>query len=201
MIISKKTARNLSSGINESVASKPTDFGKRMLEKMGWQEGQGLGADGQGIKPSVKVDKKDDTKGLGNSKEQQIAESNKQDWNDVFKTAALSIAPKVSSRKRSDSTSSSSSSSSLSSSEEDDNGIDLSQLSEADRQLFLICGKRRLGRRANRAQKGKWKREAEADRKLLEKASKKLKDESDNVKANEPQKSNSSSKRAITVDE
>ena len=169
-MITKKTAKNLSSGIHEAAAAKPGAFGKKMLEKMGWQEGEGLGVDGNGAKGSVRVVKKDDTKGLGIAREEAKNESAKGEWwNDAFKAAASAVPDRVSSRSRADSSSSSSSSSTSESFSSDDNGIDLSRLSEADRQLYLLCGKRRLGRRANMAQKGKWKREVEADKKLLSK--------------------------------
>lgn len=179
MIVSKKTAGKLASGINETAAPKPAGFGKKMLEKMGWQEGEGLGAEGNGMRESVKVIKKDDTKGLGaqaaESKEQ--ADQEKDWWNDAFKKAAKGVPDRVDSRtERELSTSSSSDSSDDSSSEssssDDDNGIDMSKLSEADRELYLMCGKRRLGRRANRNQKGKWKREADAEKKLKEETQK-----------------------------
>ncbi|CAH1404878.1 unnamed protein product [Nezara viridula] len=41
-------------------------FGQRMLEKMGWQPGMGLGAKGQGRTDFVRLQMKNDTKGLGN---------------------------------------------------------------------------------------------------------------------------------------
>ncbi|XP_046984926.1 PIN2/TERF1-interacting telomerase inhibitor 1 isoform X1 [Schistocerca americana] len=40
-------------------------FGQRMLEKMGWKKGCGLGVNLQGMKEHVKVSAKNDTKGLG----------------------------------------------------------------------------------------------------------------------------------------
>lgn len=40
-------------------------FGQRMLESMGWQEGQGLGKDQTGITESIKPSFKFDNKGFG----------------------------------------------------------------------------------------------------------------------------------------
>jgi hypothetical protein len=166
-MISKKTAAKLGSGIVESAASKPA-IGKLMLERLGWQEGQGLGVEGKGMKNSVQVAKRDDNKGLG-AKKAGAEEEKRPEWlNDIFKAASANIPDKVGERKRTRSELSTSSSSS-SSDEDDMNGLDVSQLSATDRELFLLCGKRRLGRRANRAQKGKWKREALADTTVLEK--------------------------------
>jgi Pin2-interacting protein X1 len=39
-------------------------FGKRLMEKMGWQ-GKGLGAKEDGITENIKVKYKSDTKGVG----------------------------------------------------------------------------------------------------------------------------------------
>ena len=40
-------------------------FGKRLMEKMGWQAGKGLGANEDGIVENIKVKLKSDTKGVG----------------------------------------------------------------------------------------------------------------------------------------
>ena len=48
--------------------AKPTamgGFGQQMLERMGWQKGQGLGKDKQGRADPLGVKKKEDTRGLG----------------------------------------------------------------------------------------------------------------------------------------
>lgn len=39
-------------------------FGKKLMEKMGWEQGKGLGAKEDGIKEHIKIKFKDDTKGL-----------------------------------------------------------------------------------------------------------------------------------------
>ena len=40
-------------------------YGQRMLEKMGWETGQGLGANKDGMKQALEVKKKDDALGVG----------------------------------------------------------------------------------------------------------------------------------------
>ncbi|XP_028131537.2 metacaspase-3 [Diabrotica virgifera virgifera] len=40
-------------------------FGQKMLEKMGWQSGKGLGAKEDGIKEHIKISYKNDSKGMG----------------------------------------------------------------------------------------------------------------------------------------
>lgn len=37
-------------------------FGKKLMEKMGWAEGEGLGASGQGMLDPIMLRKKDDNK-------------------------------------------------------------------------------------------------------------------------------------------
>ncbi len=39
-------------------------FGQRMLERLGWEKGQGLGRDGSGITEAFRVRKKEDTVGV-----------------------------------------------------------------------------------------------------------------------------------------
>ena len=40
-------------------------FGQKLLEKMGWEKGSGLGAAGQGQIDPITVKQKDDSKGIG----------------------------------------------------------------------------------------------------------------------------------------
>jgi hypothetical protein len=39
-------------------------FGQKMLEKMGWEKGQGLGKEKDGMKEAIEVKKKEDTLGV-----------------------------------------------------------------------------------------------------------------------------------------
>lgn len=39
-------------------------LGQKMLEKMGWQQGQGLGKDQHGMKEAIEVKKKEDALGV-----------------------------------------------------------------------------------------------------------------------------------------
>lgn len=39
-------------------------FGERLLRSMGWEEGQGLGKSGQGMREAIEVKKKEDTVGV-----------------------------------------------------------------------------------------------------------------------------------------
>lgn len=50
---------------NALISSHPDDskFGQKMLEKMGWKKGEGLGRNGQGLKENIKIRWKLDSKG------------------------------------------------------------------------------------------------------------------------------------------
>lgn len=43
-------------------------FGERMLRSMGWESGQGLGKEGQGMKEAIQVKKKEDTVGVSSQR-------------------------------------------------------------------------------------------------------------------------------------
>ena len=50
---------------NQHWATDTTAYGRKMLEKMGWNDGDGLGKDKQGEKTFVRVKKRTDNLGLG----------------------------------------------------------------------------------------------------------------------------------------
>lgn len=151
------------------------NFGRKMLLKQGWSEGKGLGKDESGIAERIKFEKRqEEFAGIGMKPEvggehgaKKVVEDNW--WENAFASAANRIKSQTSSsgdapakRTRSNSNiSTASSTASLS--------LDISKMSEADRELFIRCGGRRLGRRAGRAAVGKWKREKEADKEFLKK--------------------------------
>ncbi|KAG7672834.1 hypothetical protein Ndes2526B_g08310 [Nannochloris sp. 'desiccata'] len=70
---------------------KPTGyggFGERMLRTMGWDKGQGLGKEQQGMKEAIEVKKKEDTVGVGS-----VARWNWDDkwWERAFDSAAQTV--------------------------------------------------------------------------------------------------------------
>eukprot|EP00796_Vickermania_ingenoplastis_P010858 gene10858-7524_t len=50
---------------NTKWSKSANSFGRNLLQKSGWTEGDGLGKDQEGVKHHVKVSKKDDVMGLG----------------------------------------------------------------------------------------------------------------------------------------
>ncbi|XP_048386265.1 PIN2/TERF1-interacting telomerase inhibitor 1 isoform X2 [Stegostoma tigrinum] len=56
---------------NNTWSNDESRFGKKMLEKMGWSKGKGLGAREQGFTENIKVQIKNDTAGLGAAKDHE----------------------------------------------------------------------------------------------------------------------------------
>jgi len=159
----RRAERALAGGVRESAAAAPNDFSRRMMAKMGWEEGRGLGADGQGPATHVRVFRKDDVFGVGAASSGADPEPYARllpelDPLKVFDAAAARVSAGAGVARGVDGGDS-----------ESETGSDvvdlsefgdLSRMSEADRALLIRCGGRRLGRRAGRPQVGKWKREA-----------------------------------------
>lgn len=102
-------------GVAPKKATAMGGFGQQMLERMGWQKGEGLGKDSQGISAPLEAVKKDDTVGLGG----------KRMWNwehDYAASAYEQAMAKLQVDNSSDSTSTSSSSDSEDDSDEDNSG-------------------------------------------------------------------------------
>lgn len=68
-VLDKKTVQRLGSTLNNGAASKPSEYAQKLMAKMGWKEGQGLGRNEDGINTHVTIAKRDDNLGLGLGKE------------------------------------------------------------------------------------------------------------------------------------
>lgn len=80
----------LSSGIGSSRAFE-SDFGKRILQKYGWQEGQGLGAKRNGRTECIQAARREQGAGIGGEKRK--AEDHWDNWwADCFNSVAKRIA-------------------------------------------------------------------------------------------------------------
>ncbi len=117
-------------------------FAHRMLSKMGWKEGEGLGKSKQGVKSFIKVDKRKDGMGLGTEKDIK-----KDEWHfGAFEEAILSVQhldTRKKKRKRK---------------EQQWTKADMEEDHILYREMFAKTGGARLGMRARAMQKGKWER-------------------------------------------
>src|SRR4051812_6711446 len=55
MLLDKKTVHRLGGQVSEATASKPSAYAMKLMEKMGWREGQGLGKDQTGITKHISI--------------------------------------------------------------------------------------------------------------------------------------------------
>ena len=69
-----------SGSTNRAVESK---FGSKMLAKMGWKEGEGLGKNQDGMKDCIQITRREEGTGLGNENTTPAATFK---WNDSFWT-------------------------------------------------------------------------------------------------------------------
>ena len=144
MIVTKKTAEALGMSIFDGVGSKVSVFARRQMEKMGWEEGKGLGKNETGIVKHIKAVKRDDNSGLGLD-EVKAAELPDNWWHDGFSknlkaySSTTGGKKKKQSKKRSDKN-------------EDVDGTDAAP---SYAELFAATGGARLGMRARASQKGK----------------------------------------------
>jgi Pin2-interacting protein X1 len=142
MLVTKKTATKLGMSIYDANGSKVSDFAQRQMEKMGWQEGKGLGKNETGISKHIKAVKRDDNSGLG-SESVQAEEVAENWWHDAF-SKQLKVFQSSSSCKKSKS---------KKSSKKKKNDSD--DLPPSYAELFAATGGARLGMRARANQKGK----------------------------------------------
>ncbi len=146
-----KLRNRLGSQLNESSGSGVPAFAKAQLEKLGWKEGEGLGKRRQGMASHIKVVKRADGLGLGESTldpaiHQSLAAN---DWwkNSVGDTLAKLAAAKSKTKKKKD---------------KKNNNKEKEKETKTkvytDEELFEATGGARFGMRAQTQQHAKWKR-------------------------------------------
>ncbi|KAH9291658.1 hypothetical protein KI387_043154, partial [Taxus chinensis] len=77
----------------QGVARKSAAF--RLMKQMGWEEGEGLGKERQGIKEHVKVKKKQDTTGLGVNKAANNWTFNTTEFDNILQKLKVQVAGTV----------------------------------------------------------------------------------------------------------
>lgn len=146
-ISGRKLQRKLGASLNESASAPTSAFAKRQLEKMGWKEGEGLGARSTGIKTHIRVHKREDEIGIGHEKLAQAEASNMWWSSSMGSTLAKLAAPSSDKKKKK-----------KSSSKKDKKGKKTPKLFYTDQELFEATGGARFGMRAQRRAESKWAR-------------------------------------------
>lgn len=160
LLVSKKTIDRMGKTINESQGSTISAFARRQMEKMGWQEGKGLGKNEDGMASHIKQKKKENVAGLGAEKTTEfmvdtslkggaktsITGGNDNWWHDAFSSKLKSLNKSKKSKKRK------SSHADPDASSEDEKGPPTME------ELFAATGGARLGMRARGDQAGKFSR-------------------------------------------
>ena len=88
ILVGKKMLSKLSSSMSEVTSGSSETFGKKMLQKMGWSEGKGLGKSEQGVTSHVRVKKREEAVGLGADVRENI---DYQWWYNVYNKAAAKM--------------------------------------------------------------------------------------------------------------
>ena len=97
-LVTSKTRSRLGSQMNDSAASGYSSFAKAMMEKLGWEEGKGLGKNEDGITESIKVKKMEQNAGIG-AAEASLAEITDEWWRGAFDDGMKKVKDKKSSKK------------------------------------------------------------------------------------------------------
>lgn len=147
-----KLRNQLGGQLNESASEGVTSkFARAQLEKLGWKEGEGLGKRRQGMATHIKVKKRVDGVGLGESNiDPAIQQSIGNEW---WKSSVGDTLARLGNKK--------------SNKKKKGNKKELKENKKSKRiytddELFEATGGARFGMRAQTQQRGKWKR-AEAD--------------------------------------
>ena len=146
MVLNKKTVDRLGTYMNDAVASKPSSFALKQMEKMGWKEGKGLGKNEDGMSKHIVISKREEGAALGSEK-LDINETADNWWHDAFaqNLMAFSTGAKKT-KKRKDK------------SEARNADVDALTRVPSYEELFKATGGARLGMRARADQKGKFRR-------------------------------------------
>ena len=174
----RKLQNKMGGQLNERASAPVSTFAQKMLENMGWKEGEGLGKNASGITTHIKAKKREELQGIGQEKEAVKAQADTW-WNSELEKTLYMIkqkkelkrkAAKEAKKKKKKKKKSGQSSSD----DEDEDSTPLNIDEDAllqgfvdkglptDDQLFKATGGARLGMRAQRRANGKFAR-AEGD--------------------------------------
>lgn len=90
LTMSKKYFERLAKTGGTSSKAFESDFGKRILMKYGWKEGEGLGRNSEGSSECLQAVRREDNKGLGAE-----SQSTKKEWENWWADCFNSVAKKI----------------------------------------------------------------------------------------------------------
>ena len=91
--MSKKYFEKLSKNSATSNKEYSSAFGLKILEKFGWQKGDGLGANRDGTRDCIQISRREDKVGLGGEKVKD--DSDEKQWDNWWAGAYNSVAGKL----------------------------------------------------------------------------------------------------------
>ena len=141
-----KLRSKMGSTLNEAVSAPSSSFAQQQLRKMGWQDGEGLGKNRQGMASHIRVTKRADEIGLGHVKPE--LQQQEQWWNNGMSDVFSKLNGGKKKKKQS------------------------KQVTDED--LFAATGGARFGMRAQRKQTGKWARAETISKEVEEEAKSKV---------------------------
>lgn len=77
--------------MNAAAAAKPSSYALKLMAKMGWKEGQGLGKNETGISKHIVISKREDNVGLGVDNSKSASAVQDQWWHNSFSRTLASI--------------------------------------------------------------------------------------------------------------
>jgi Pin2-interacting protein X1 len=95
-LVGSKMRKQMSYQLQESAAAPTCPKAKKLLEKMGWSEGEGLGKRGDGIKTHIKAKRREDQAGLGTEQHAREKAAAADEW---WKDSVGDTLAKLSSKK------------------------------------------------------------------------------------------------------
>ncbi len=154
--MNKKTLNQLGSRMNDTVASKPSGIALKLMEKMGWKEGQGLGKNETGLVKHIVVAKREENLGLGSNVYENLDHVTENWWHNAFSNNLNNIRNKLNVDVNSDDEKSKKKKKKSRKDEKHSKTVKL-QFTDPPSydDLFKATGGVRLGMRARREQKGK----------------------------------------------
>eukprot|EP01038_Epipyxis_sp_PR26KG_P011292 gene11292-15149_t len=141
MLLNKKTILKMGITMNDNAASQPSSIAMKLMKKMGWEEGKGLGKNEDGMSNHIKMKKREDNVGLGSESAIVTEHLPDQWWHNAYSSNLQKFKNKKESSKKKK--------------QQNDSNMDTAPTFE---ELFHATGGARLGMRARADQKGKFKR-------------------------------------------